>query len=185
MAKIAVNTQRFWVASRPRMVPMVSRTGRTAKYPPSTQNSSMKPKMTMRASAPPTGSHGCFLFILVLPCGRATVAIPSQQAIPYHRRILEYPERGMTGKSPAGFDRRTFLTAGVAAGVGGGGLVLGIRHAGRREAAAVGSASGRTFAPNAFVRVASDDTVTQGRAEQFSRLSDPAHQRSARDFRAS
>jgi isoquinoline 1-oxidoreductase beta subunit len=66
----------------------------------------------------------------------------------------------MAGKSPAGFDRRTFLTAGVAAGVVGSGLVLGIRYAGRREAAAAGSANGRTFAPNAFVRVAPDDTVT-------------------------
>jgi isoquinoline 1-oxidoreductase beta subunit len=64
----------------------------------------------------------------------------------------------MNDKSPAGFDRRTFLTAGVAAGVIGGGLVLGIRHAGKREAAA--GESGRTLAPNAFVRVAPDDTIT-------------------------
>lgn len=33
----------------------------------------------------------------------------------------------MDAKTPAGFDRRAFLTAGVAAGVIGGGLVLGIR----------------------------------------------------------
>ena len=65
----------------------------------------------------------------------------------------------MKDQSPAGFDRRTFLTAGVAAGVIGGGLVLGIRFANRREAAAPAGA-GRTFAPNAFVRVAPDDTVT-------------------------
>ena len=66
----------------------------------------------------------------------------------------------MNDKSPAGFDRRTFLTAGVAAGVIGGGLVLGIRYANRREEAALGGAAGRTLAPNAFVRVAPDDTVT-------------------------
>src|SRR4029453_3300785 len=46
------------------------------------------------------------------------------------------PERAMDTKSSAGFDRRTFLTAGVAAGVVGGGLVLGIRFANRREAVA-------------------------------------------------
>ena len=65
----------------------------------------------------------------------------------------------MNDQSPAGLDRRTFLTAGIAAGVIGGGLVLGIRFANRREAAAPGDA-GRTLAPNAFVRVAPDDTVT-------------------------
>src|SRR6187551_464147 len=65
----------------------------------------------------------------------------------------------MNDQSPAGFDRRTFLTAGIAAGVIGGGLVLGIRFANRREAATSGDA-GRTLAPNAFVRVAPDDTVT-------------------------
>ena len=64
----------------------------------------------------------------------------------------------MNDKSPAGFDRRTFLTAGIAAGVVGGGLVLGIRYADKREASAVGS--GRNFQPNAFVRVAPDNTVT-------------------------
>ncbi len=64
----------------------------------------------------------------------------------------------MTDKSPTGLDRRTFLTATVAAGVIGGGLVLGIRHANRREEAA--GASGRTLAPNAFVRIAPDDTIT-------------------------
>ncbi|HEV7608794.1 MAG TPA: hypothetical protein VGO61_15740 [Steroidobacteraceae bacterium] len=42
----------------------------------------------------------------------------------------------MNGKSAAGFDRRTFITAGVAAGVIGGGLVLGIRYTNRHEAAA-------------------------------------------------
>ena len=65
-----------------------------------------------------------------------------------------------------GFDRRTFLTAGVAAGVIGGGLVLGIRYANQRESAGA-AASGRTLAPNAFVRVAPDDTVTivVGKAE--------------------
>jgi len=65
----------------------------------------------------------------------------------------------MNDQSPAGFDRRTFLTAGIAAGVIGGGLVLGIRFANRREAAAP-SGAGRTLVPNAFVRVAPDDTVT-------------------------
>ena len=65
----------------------------------------------------------------------------------------------MNDQSPAGFDRRTFLAAGIAAGVIGGGLVLGIRFANRREAAAPGDA-GRTLAPNAFVRMAPDDTVT-------------------------
>ena len=64
----------------------------------------------------------------------------------------------MNDKSQAGFDRRTFLTAGVAAGVIGGGLVLGIRYADKREAGA--GASGRTLAPNAFVRIAPDDTIT-------------------------
>ena len=73
----------------------------------------------------------------------------------------------MNTKSPAGFDRRTFLTAGVAAGVVGGGLVLGIRFANRREAVADSGASGRTLAPNAFVRIAPDDTITVvvGKAE--------------------
>jgi isoquinoline 1-oxidoreductase beta subunit len=66
----------------------------------------------------------------------------------------------MDNKSSAGFDRRTFLTAGAAAGVIGGGLILGIRYANTREAAAGGGVSGRTLAPNAFVRVAPDDTVT-------------------------
>jgi isoquinoline 1-oxidoreductase beta subunit len=72
----------------------------------------------------------------------------------------------MNDKSPAGFDRRTFLTAGVAAGVVGGGLVLGIRYAERRSAADA-SANGRSLAPNAFLRVAPDDTVTViiGKAE--------------------
>src|SRR6187455_1342009 len=65
----------------------------------------------------------------------------------------------MNDQSPAGFDRRTFLTAGIAAGVIGGGLVLGIRFANRREAPAPGGA-GRTLAPNAFVRVAPNDVVT-------------------------
>ena len=73
----------------------------------------------------------------------------------------------MDTKSSAGFDRRTFLTAGVAVGVVGGGLVLGIRYANRREEAAAAAASGRTLAPNAFVRVAPDDTITVviGKAE--------------------
>jgi isoquinoline 1-oxidoreductase beta subunit len=73
----------------------------------------------------------------------------------------------MDNKSSAGFNRRTFLAAGAAAGVIGGGLVLGIRHANQREAAAGGGASGRTLAPNAFVRIAPDDTITVmvGKAE--------------------
>jgi isoquinoline 1-oxidoreductase beta subunit len=73
----------------------------------------------------------------------------------------------MNDKSPTGLDRRTFLTAGVAAGVIGGGLVLGIRYANRREEAAAAVSSGRTLAPNAFVRIAPDDTVTVviGKAE--------------------
>src|SRR5688572_27204878 len=73
----------------------------------------------------------------------------------------------MDTKSSSGFDRRTFLTAAVATGVVGGGLVLGIRYANRREEAAGAAASGRTLAPNAFVRVAPDDTITVviGKAE--------------------
>jgi isoquinoline 1-oxidoreductase beta subunit len=65
----------------------------------------------------------------------------------------------MDTKSSSGFDRRTFLAAGAAVGVIGGGLVLGIRHGNRREETA-SAASGRTLAPNAFVRVAPDDTIT-------------------------
>jgi isoquinoline 1-oxidoreductase beta subunit len=73
----------------------------------------------------------------------------------------------MDNKSSAGFDRRSFLTAGVAAGVIGGGLVLGIRYANRREASTGAGASGRSLVPNAFVRVAPDDTITVvvGKAE--------------------
>jgi len=66
----------------------------------------------------------------------------------------------MNDQSSAGFDRRTFLTAGIAAGVIGGGLVLGIRAANRREVASVASASGQTLVPNAFVRIAPTDAVT-------------------------
>jgi len=66
----------------------------------------------------------------------------------------------MDTKSSAGFDRRTFLTAAVSAGVVGGGLVLGIRYANRREESAAGIASGQTLAPNAFVRIAPDDRIT-------------------------
>ncbi len=66
----------------------------------------------------------------------------------------------MDTKTSTGFDRRTFLGATVAVGVIGGGLVLGIRYANRREEAAGARASGRTLAPNAFVRVAPDDTIT-------------------------
>jgi len=66
----------------------------------------------------------------------------------------------MATKTAATFDRRTFITAGAAAGVIGGGLVLGIRYANRREEAALTGASGRTLAPNAFVRIAPNDTVT-------------------------
>jgi hypothetical protein len=69
MANSAVKNHRFCVASRPITVPMVSRTGRTAKYPPSTQNSSRKPVMQMRASAPSTGNHGAFLTGAVAPWG--------------------------------------------------------------------------------------------------------------------
>jgi isoquinoline 1-oxidoreductase beta subunit len=66
-----------------------------------------------------------------------------------------------------GLDRRTFLAAGAAVGIVGGGLVLGIRYANRRETAAGAAASGQTLAPNAFVRVAPDDTITVvvGKAE--------------------
>jgi isoquinoline 1-oxidoreductase beta subunit len=66
----------------------------------------------------------------------------------------------MNDQSPAGFDRRTFLTAGIAAGVIGGGLVLGVRYAGQREKLAGAGAAGRAFAPNAFVRIAPDDSIT-------------------------
>jgi isoquinoline 1-oxidoreductase beta subunit len=65
----------------------------------------------------------------------------------------------MNNKSSAGFDRRTFIAGGVAVGVIGGGLVLGIRNANQHGGASPG-ATGRTFAPNAYVRVAPDDTVT-------------------------
>jgi len=63
----------------------------------------------------------------------------------------------MDNKSSTGFDRRTFLAAGAAVGLAGAGLVLGIRYANKREAS-VGA--GRTLAPNAYVRIAPDDTIT-------------------------
>src|SRR5919108_3776286 len=61
-----VNAQRSCVALRSRTVPMVSRIGRTAKYPPSTQNRSAAAVMTMRASAPSAGNQGVFCFIVFM-----------------------------------------------------------------------------------------------------------------------
>src|SRR5262245_49508859 len=65
----------------------------------------------------------------------------------------------MADPNSSSLNRRTFITVGIATGVIGGGLWLGIRAADRRDAAASGP-GGRTLAPNAFVRVAPDDTVT-------------------------
>ena len=62
----------------------------------------------------------------------------------------------MSENSSARLDRRNFLIGGV---VIGGGLYVGMRLAENRfDAAPAGS--GRTLAPNAFVRIAPDDTVT-------------------------
>ena len=62
----------------------------------------------------------------------------------------------MRDNSSARLDRRNFLIGGV---VIGGGLYVGIRFAENRFDATA-SPAGRTLAPNAFVRVAPDDTVT-------------------------
>ena len=64
----------------------------------------------------------------------------------------------MSTKIENALDRRTFLTAGIATGIVGGGLVLGMRFAERRDLHA--GASGRTLAPNAYVRIAPDDTIS-------------------------
>jgi isoquinoline 1-oxidoreductase subunit beta len=53
-------------------------------------------------------------------------------------------------------NRRAFLTASLATGIMGGGLVLGMHFADKRAA----RGAGRTLAPNAFVRIAPDDSVT-------------------------
>src|SRR5262245_57627166 len=81
------------------------------------------------------------------------------RAIPYHPDIPTL-ERVRNAKTPPALDRRTFLTAGIATGVLGGGLVLGMRFADRRDSAGSGAATGRTLAPNAYVRIAPDDTIT-------------------------
>jgi isoquinoline 1-oxidoreductase subunit beta len=62
----------------------------------------------------------------------------------------------------SGLGRRTFLKVSAAAG---GGLVLGFRLRSGEETAV--QAAGRTFAPNAFIRIAPDDVVTivVGRSE--------------------
>src|SRR5688572_25155584 len=78
--------------------------------------------------------------------------------IPYHRRIPELAETAMSDSSPR-LDRRNFIiagaiTTGVAVGVY---LSKGRFHG---EDAAADAASGRTLQPNAFVRVAPDDSVT-------------------------
>ncbi len=65
----------------------------------------------------------------------------------------------MADSNNSSLNRRAFLTAGVATGIIGGGLVLGMHFADRR-AAKGGAPSGRTFAPNAFVRIAPDDSIT-------------------------
>ena len=68
----------------------------------------------------------------------------------------------MSNPASSHIDRRNFLIAGA---IGGGALYLGIRFAGNRFGNA--PASGATLAPNAFLRVAPDDTVTViiGKAE--------------------
>jgi isoquinoline 1-oxidoreductase beta subunit len=58
-------------------------------------------------------------------------------------------------KHTTGIDRRNFLIGGV---VIGGGLYVGMRLAERRFETA--PAAGSTFKPNAFVRIAPDDTIT-------------------------
>ncbi len=64
----------------------------------------------------------------------------------------------MADSNISSLNRRTFLTAGIATGVIGGGLVLGMHFADKR--AARGAASGGPFSPNAFVRIAPDDSIT-------------------------
>ncbi|MEO8062675.1 MAG: xanthine dehydrogenase family protein molybdopterin-binding subunit [Pseudomonadota bacterium] len=62
----------------------------------------------------------------------------------------------MSENTPARLDRRNFLIGGA---VIGGGLYIGMRFAeGRFDAVPAGT--GNTLAPNAFVRIAPDDTVT-------------------------
>jgi len=61
----------------------------------------------------------------------------------------------MNDTSPSHIDRRHFLIGGVVIGTG---LYVGMRFAENRFDAA--QASGATFKPNAFVRVAPDDTIT-------------------------
>ena len=61
----------------------------------------------------------------------------------------------MSENTAARLDRRNFLMGGA---VIGGGLYVGMRFAENRFDTAAGS--GRTLAPNAFVRIAPDDTVT-------------------------
>jgi len=61
----------------------------------------------------------------------------------------------MSNPNPSRIDRRNFLIGGA---VIGGGLYLGMRFAEKRFDAASGP--GATFKPNAYVRIAPDDTVT-------------------------
>ena len=63
----------------------------------------------------------------------------------------------MNENTPARLDRRNFLIGGA---VIGGGLYIGMRFAENRFAAAAATGSGNTLSPNAFVRIAPDDTVT-------------------------
>lgn len=63
----------------------------------------------------------------------------------------------MNENTSARLDRRNFLIGGA---VIGGGLYIGMRFAENRFEAAAPTGSGNTLAPNAFVRIAPDDTVT-------------------------
>ncbi|MCS6947411.1 MAG: molybdopterin-dependent oxidoreductase, partial [Steroidobacteraceae bacterium] len=66
-------------------------------------------------------------------------------------------------ESPPSLDRRHFL---LGSGVVGAGLILGLRLARQRDAGSATDAQ-RTFTPNAYVRIAPDDTITLviGKAE--------------------
>ncbi len=62
-----------------------------------------------------------------------------------------------TNPNPVSVDRRFFLKATGGAGLG---LVLGFAWSGPGRGAALAATPGEPFAPNAFVRIAADDTVT-------------------------